>query len=104
MARMLKTKDRVQNLLSMHPETRDNDTLLILAYLCLNHGLLGKIGEQAYASLKDLVLAGKVPSFETITRARRRLQAEHESLRGDAYSRRQTVDAPAMREWAKTKG
>lgn len=101
--RMMKTTERVQNILSLHPETRDNDALLILAYLCLNHGLLGKLGESAYISLKEALLSSKIPSFETITRARRRVQDKFENLRGEAYGRRKNTDEAAVREWAKTK-
>lgn len=97
---MVKVAQKVEDLLLGYPDTRDNDWMLILAYMNINHGLISHIGAEAYAKLRALILASNnMPPAESITRARRRLQQENPMLRGKNYVKRHKVLEPEMRDW-----
>lgn len=69
-------KDRVAKLMEEYPELRDNDTLLFLAYMVKYHYLREVIGPGAYNDLKRILLNDSTPKFESISRARRKIQEE----------------------------
>lgn len=96
---MVRIADRVNTIMVEHPETRDNDWLLILAYLCFYHGLKKEIGAIAYIALKKLIIDSGIPTGESITRARRKLQETYPTLRGLSYQKRHKVLEPEMRDW-----
>lgn len=100
MSRMRNVQPNVIEILKSHPETRDNDTLLILAYMCFHHGLLDELGAPAYQRMKQVLMAQQTPSLESVTRARRKAQELYEDLRGERYERRHKTDEPEMREWS----
>lgn len=79
--------DRVRNVLVRYPETRDSDKLLCLAIYSLGYGL--KSHASSYEDLRAWLLSSEVPTFETITRARRKIQEKEEGLRGKNYIDRQ---------------
>ena len=67
-------KDRVEVLLERYPETRESDQVLYAEYVCM-------YAEFEYTELIDKMLSREAPNFETIGRARRKLQAENPNLR-----------------------
>lgn len=67
-------KDRVAVLLERYPETRESDMVLYAEYICM-------YAEFECTELIDKMLSREAPSFDSIGRARRKLQAENPSLR-----------------------
>jgi hypothetical protein len=83
---IIKVKDRVRKLLRDYPQTRDCDTSLYFFYLWKYHDL-------KYVTLRDAL---KAPVFESISRARRLIQAK-----GDYVGNRKKAryeDAEEMRQ------
>ena len=78
MSRLYKIEDVVKEVLTEIPETRDDDFKLIAeVYYKMNFNI-------ASTSFALMMLGHKefgLPPFESITRARRKLQATYESLR-----------------------
>ena len=78
----------VKDMLTKHPKTRDNDSLL-LAYVWVY-----QCGGKTYAeniSMWDFILDFTRKNFAEvsgITRCRRKLQEEHPELRGKLYDKR----------------
>jgi len=61
-------------LLQSYPELRDNDTLLLFAYLNKFCGLKKALGDDAYNKLKEICLDNATPKFESIRRVRQKIQ------------------------------
>lgn len=81
-----KMKDQVINLLEQFPECRDNDHRLYMVLLYnIDQELKGCVFEQFAKKFVE----GSYPSFESITRARRKAQEENVNLRGKNYMSRQ---------------
>ena len=76
--------DMVDTLLKEHPATRSSDRALITAVYDEYYGILNEPFWQVMAR-NDL------PSFETITRCRRKIQQDDESLRGTQAVERQRI-------------
>ena len=74
----------VRTLLERVPVTRDND-MRLLAYVWAETIGYEKIKEISCHTLFDLMADGKIPSPETIRRARQRLQQQNPNLRGKNY-------------------
>lgn len=75
-------ESRVLNILIVNPESRDNDRLLFVEYLKRYNP---ELVQRGYA---DVMLSGDLPSYEGITRARRKLQEKNPELRGILYEQR----------------
>lgn len=91
MKKILTTKNLVKTILTEMPETRDDDNLLWL------ETLRASVRDFKYGSkMCDLTLAYVLksinrlglPSFGTVSRARRKLQEEYPELRGSENARR----------------
>ncbi len=70
MGKILKTEEKVRQILVHNPETRNDDNLLIYEFL-------REYFDIDNLSIKELLLNGRqlgIPSFETITRVRRKIQ------------------------------
>lgn len=81
--RDLKTVEgKVHDLLVRYPEVRDSDKLLWLAYNALHNDLKEVIGTGSYKMFKDWVLKVDTPVFESLSRARRKIQEAHPELEG----------------------
>ena len=76
---IVKTKDIVTNILERTPKARDNDALLI----CLVYNKLGHHWTETFGNIMACVSEGDLPSFETITRVRRKVQEERPDLCGE---------------------
>ena len=81
--------DKVEKLLRKYPELRDDD-LYLFATVCYNTNKniwympFGKVIKHH----KEL----KLPSYESVTRARRKLQESIPELRGKRYTERQRAE------------
>lgn len=79
-----KTKDIVKEMLETIPRTRDDDAILV----CMVFDKLGKNWRLPFADIMLEVSKGRLPSFETITRCRRKIQEEFPELRGTIQEQR----------------
>jgi len=73
-ARTIRVKDKVKDILKTWPSTRGDDVLLVYRYLRRYHPDVRLSAAQFEALLF-------IPSFETITRRRREVQIEYPDLR-----------------------
>lgn len=71
--------EKVEELIKDYPECGQDDRTLFLAYLVLHHDLKKAIGARAYQDLKQIILNS--PSFESIRRARQKLQQNEKVTR-----------------------
>jgi len=82
---ILKTKEKVYQLLLRYPQYRDSDNKL-LAQIWFDE--IGKSRDlDAYTFLKKLG-NNELSSLESVTRCRRMLQEEYSNLRGEKYNER----------------
>jgi hypothetical protein len=81
-------KSIVEELLIKNPKTRDSDNLLVATYYFYEEGGKDFLQNQtAYDFLKKMS-DGKLTSFESISRARRKIQEQNPLLRGNNYKER----------------
>ena len=83
--RMQNVKPSVKNLLTKYSSLRDSDRLLVAEFW-----------KQELKSLKstDLMMmlkSGKLTSYDSITRVRRKVQEENKNLRGKLYKERKAI-------------
>lgn len=84
-------KTKVEELLINNPNTRDSDNLLVATFYFYEIGGKDKLmNTSAYDFLKEMS-AGRLTSFESISRARRKLQEQNPSLRGKSYNEKQEL-------------
>ena len=76
---------KVEQVLRQHPATRSNDRLLVVAFYDEYYGVFNEPFWQVM-SRNDL------PSTESITRCRRKIQERDESLRADKRVERKRID------------
>ncbi len=89
----LSIKDKVFDLLTRFPHLRDSDEKL-----CSNiwHSKI-PAGISAHEFLA-IYAKGDLPSSESITRCRRKIQEDHPELRGKVYEERQAKQEPIKEE------
>lgn len=95
---LVKVQDKVKYLLEKYPETRDSDKVLWLAYNCVFNYLKETIETGNYSAFKNWLCRKDTPVFESLSRARRKVQEEHPRLSGDKPTRMQ--EAEAVKGWA----
>ena len=83
----MKLQDRIINILEEQPHTRNSDHSLFRAVIDETHD----INNHSFAFISQLQEDGVIPSFESIGRARRKIQQHHFHLRGDTYENRQEL-------------
>lgn len=86
--KMVKIKPTVVDILQSSIQARDNDTVLLFLFWEKEFG--GKFWD--YDQFKRLMLGNKLTFPDTITRTRRKLQAEHPELRGELYEIRKKAE------------
>lgn len=77
-------------------------TKLYISYLNVFHFLkprLDRHPNNAYQTLKEIIMDTKVPMFESVSRARRKIQEKTKSLRGLTYKERKT-SAEVVKDWS----
>lgn len=77
---IIKCQDRVEQILRVSTEARQDDRVLWLAYMVNNHDLIKKIGLDAYRKLKSVMKDPNVPNMDTVGRLRRKLQSKGKYL------------------------
>jgi len=87
MKKLFSVMKEVETYLNKYPLLRDNDEKLMAniwwSYVAFN------IGENASGkALLSMLAEGKLPSYESISRCRRKLQEENPNLRGDKWHER----------------
>ena len=88
-------KEAVEKTLQRHPICRDEDIeLLLQVYRYLNYEIVSYTG---YMLLKHMQ-TGEIPSIETISRWRRRLQQLHPEYRGTKWHLRHDYQAQVKQE------
>ena len=80
----LSIKEVVEDLLTRHPHLRDSDERL-----CANIWFSRTPKHSTAQDFLAMYAEGQLPSSESITRCRRKIQEENPELRGKSYSQRQ---------------
>ncbi len=78
-------QDIVKALLLERPKLRDSDELLA----CLVYEKLGYSWNKPFFAIMQAVSEGELPTFESITRCRRKMQEKYPQLRGKKYQVKQ---------------
>ena len=86
---ILKVQEQVQILLETYPKLRDNDVRLVASYYYNN---ISNINQMSAIDFLQIMVNGNLPSPDTITRARRKIQEKHPELRGVNYVDRQKLE------------
>lgn len=95
----LKTnKERVYALLEKYPECRDSDKILWLVYMNKYFDLRASLGDKHYKILKNILLNEDSPSFESLSRLRRKTQET--SFAGKSRDKRK-LEQESVRLWSK---
>ena len=68
---LIKVQDSVKLLLETYPKLRDNDVRLVASYYYNN---IANINQMSAIELLEVMVNGNLPSPDTITRARRKIQ------------------------------
>lgn len=91
-----KVQDRVEDILIKYPECRDSDKLLWLAYNCIYNDL--KENLFGYQAFKTWLLKNNIPMFESLSRARRKIQEHNKDLQGNIEVRRE--EEKLVKDWS----
>ena len=91
---------RVGGLLKAYPDTRDNDKALITRYMTAWHDLKARIGSEAFDIVKEVIFE-EMPTFETITRMRRKYQENGLFLASTEASASRLEAEAAVRDWSR---
>lgn len=86
---MIKVQDFVKKSLETYPKLRDNDVRLVATYYYNN---IPNINEMSAIEFLEVMVNGNLPSPDTITRARRKIQEKHPELRGVKYEEKQKLE------------
>ena len=86
-----KIQDIVEIILQEEPETRDDDMLLYYMY-CTKYGFLGNGNFHKIFEDKEYRSNLGISVFETISRCRRKLQAENPSLKSSQETQHQRLE------------
>jgi hypothetical protein len=78
-------RSKIYTLLLHYENLRDDDKLLWIAY-CQNYqGMESVVKSGDYNAFCKWLMKKNIPTFESITRARRKLQEQYIGLRGKGY-------------------
>ncbi len=89
------TRDAVARCLEEKPKARDSDNALF-TYVILDNE--SKVGILTAMQLLENIYNGKYGSFESITRARRKIQEQNEALRGERWKQRHAFQEDVKKE------
>ena len=84
----MKTLDEIKDILELHPSAR-NDDFELIAIFARTHGIYRQPLSEALATWQNRQL----PPFETITRARRKLQEQYPHLRANDTIRHRRAES-----------
>jgi hypothetical protein len=91
MGNFKKIQDIVEIILKEEPETRDDDMLLYYMY-CTKYGFLGSGNFYKIFEDKEYRSTLGISVFETISRCRRKLQAENPNLKSSQETQYQRAE------------
>jgi len=83
----MNTQDKVIKALEDNPRTRDNDNALFRAVISMTHDTNG----YSYEAISKLQEEKVLPSHESMSRCRRKIQEHNPFLRGKAHQARQEL-------------
>jgi hypothetical protein len=92
-----KLEPQVELMLRQYPELRDNDNRLYVNLIIQLDAVLRHPDTSANYLLSNLA-HGNYPAFESVTRARRKVQEKFEELRGDKYNKRKDKEQEVRTE------
>lgn len=84
---IINTAQIVKTILAKHPETRDSDNLLwlrVIEKVAWHNKRFGELQEMTVPYFLRNVHKLNLPNYETVSRARRKLQENYPELRGTA--------------------
>ena len=84
-------KTKVEQLLINNPKTRDCDNLLVATYYFYESGGKEALQSQSAFDFLKKMSNGELTSFESISRARRKIQEQYPELRGNNYKERKSA-------------
>ena len=85
-------KDEVSYMLEASKKSRDSDDKLV-CNIWYNRIGKEKIETMSAMDLLQIISNGNLPSYDNISRARRKLQEDNEHLRGESYKERHHQEA-----------
>ena len=77
--------EEVRNIMIRFPSTRDDD-MLLYAMFCVERGSVGV--DETFYNVLTSAKRRAIPSYESVTRARRKVQECEPSLRGERHKAR----------------
>ena len=84
-------EDKIKNILVKHPDTRDNDQMLVSLMWTYHIGVERAKTMTAW-ELLTLFSRNKLPNFESIRRSRQKIQEHNKDLRGKKYDERHKLE------------
>ena len=90
-------EDKVRDILIKHPETKDNDQMLVSLSWFYHLGR-DEVKSLTAWDLLTKLSKNKLPLMESIMRCRRKLQETDESLRGKKYKERHKLELEVKEE------
>ena len=84
-------EDKIKTLLIKHPDTRDNEQMLV-SLMWTYHIGIDKVKTMTAWELLTLFSRNKLPNFESIERCRRKIQELNADLRGKKYEERHKLE------------
>lgn len=97
LSRLNKTQDKVIQLLTLYPTLRDSDPLLVATFQKYEIGV-NKFESLSAREFLTLMIEGKITTYDTISRARRKVQEEYPQLRGQTYLDRKNMEKKVRNE------
>jgi len=90
-------EDKIRDLLIKHPETRDNDQMLV-SLTWFYHIGRDEVKSLSAWDLLTKLSKNKLPNAESIRRCRQKLQEHDEDLRGKKYKERHKLECEVKEE------
>ena len=85
MKKIFSVVDKVEKLLTKYPQLRDNDERL-MANIWWDH--LPNLGDISGKDILSMLSKRELPSYESVSRCRRKIQEMHPALRGKKWEAR----------------
>ena len=82
-------REKIEFILKTYPKTRDSDKLLWLKFMHIYRSIFVDVELGDYGMFQKTIMHKDTPTFETVSRARRKIQEMNEDLRGELYHHRQ---------------
>ena len=87
MKKLFSVIEDVEKFLTKYPPLRDDDERL-MANIWMSH--IGNLESQNGADILRMLAKHKLPSYESVSRCRRKIQEIKPKLRGEKWAKRQT--------------